>query len=77
MIYELLRCPATYAILQPFAIRFMLISLLNRLLHASHSRNLTTPRNPLIFCVAAVNCYFLGVVWVTKAYIELHASMHR
>ena len=22
MIYELLRCPATYAILQPFAIRF-------------------------------------------------------
>ena len=48
-----------------------------RLLHATHSRNLTPPRNPLIFCVSAVNCYFLGVVWVTKVYIELHASMHR
>ena len=40
-----------------------------RLLHATHSRNLTTPRNPLISCVPAANCYFLGVVRVTKVYI--------
>ena len=39
--------------------------------------NLTPPRNPLISCVSAANCYFLGVVRVTKVYIELHASMHR
>ena len=45
--------------------------------YASHSRNLTTPRNPLICCIWAANCYFLGVVRVTKVYIELHASMHR
>ena len=51
--------------------------LLIRLLHVTHSRNLTTPRNPLIFCVPAANCYFLGVVRVTKVYIELHASVHR
>ena len=45
--------------------------------YASHSRNLTTPRNPLISCVPAANCYFLGVARITKVYIELHASMHR
>ena len=31
----------------------------------------------LISCVSAANCYFFGVVRVTKVYIELHASMHR
>ena len=31
----------------------------------------------IISCVPAANCYFLGVVRVTKVYIELHASMHR
>ena len=31
----------------------------------------------MVMDTGAANCYFLGVVRVTKVYIELHASMHR
>ena len=58
--------PAVAAAYVPYVVAKLLQMMLHN--YASHSRNLTTPRNPLISCVPAANCYFLGVVQVTLRY---------